>query len=97
MSAYLVSYDLVQEKKNPQHDYQKLWDELKRLRAHRTQYSLWLINSNMSPAQLRQHFEQFVDANDRIWTVKVFREQYDYRNAIGGTNDWIKANPPESR
>jgi CRISPR-associated endonuclease Cas2 len=97
MSVYLVSYDLVKEKKNPKHDYQILWDELNRLGAFRTQYSLWLVNSNMSAIGLRQHFEKFVDENDRISTTKLFKDQFDYRNAIGGTNKWLAANPPESR
>ncbi|TMJ94279.1 MAG: CRISPR-associated protein Cas2, partial [Alphaproteobacteria bacterium] len=96
-SVYLVSYDLVKEKKNAQHDYQVLWDELERLGAHRAQYSAWLVNLNMTPQEVVQHFRQFVDDNDRIWASKLFRGQYWYVNAIGGTNAWLDANPPESR
>jgi len=97
MSVYLIAYDLVDEKKNPKHDYQVLWDELKRRGAHRTQYSLWLVSLNNTPREVLTHFKQYIDANDRLWVVKVFADQYDYVNARGGTNKWLEENPPEIR
>jgi|SRR5215204_1030241 len=97
MSVYLLSYDLVDEKKNAQIDYQKLWDELKRLDAHRTQLSVWLVNLDNSPKEVLNHFKQFVDYNDRLWATKVFQDEYMYSNAKRGTTDWLKANPPEFR
>jgi hypothetical protein len=95
MSVYVFSYDLVAEKKNPHHDYQVLWDELARLRAHRTQFSLWLVNLNLNPAQVIAHFARFVDDNDRLWATKLFAEQHYRKNAMHGTNAWLEANPPE--
>jgi hypothetical protein len=97
MSVYLLAYDLVDEKKNPSHDYQILWDELKRLGAHRTQYSLWLINLSNTPKEVVDHFRNFVDENDRLWATKIFRGEYHFVNARAGTNTWLEANPPESR
>jgi hypothetical protein len=66
MSVYLLAYDLVKEKKNAEHDYQILWDELKRLEAHRTQLSVWLISVDNTPQELLEHFKGFVDYNDRL-------------------------------
>lgn len=97
MSVYSIAYDLVKEKKNPQHDYQVLWDELKRLEAHRTQYSMWLANLTNTPQEIADHFKQFMDANDRIWVIRLFRGEYTFTNAMPGTNAWLEANPPESR
>jgi CRISPR/Cas system-associated endoribonuclease Cas2 len=97
MSVYLLSYDLVEEKKNAKVDYERLWTELKRLGAHRTQRSVWLINLNNTPSDVLDHFKGFVDHNDRIWVTKVFKGEYTFVNAMKGTNDWIAANPPETR
>jgi CRISPR-associated endonuclease Cas2 len=97
MSVYLLSYDLVEEKKNAKIDYEKLWAELKRLGGHRTQFSVWLVNLDNTPTEVVEHFKQFVDHNDRIWATKVFRGEYHFVNAMGGTNNWLAANPPESR
>jgi CRISPR-associated endonuclease Cas2 len=97
MSVYLVAYDLVDEKKNAFHDYEKLWAELKKLGAHRTQLSLWLVNLNNTPKEVADHFKTFMDENDRIWVTKLFKAQYHFINAIAGTNKWLEANPPESR
>ncbi|EAQ37062.1 hypothetical protein NB311A_07928 [Nitrobacter sp. Nb-311A] len=97
MSVYLIAYDLVEEKKNAQIDYQRLWDELRRLGAHRTQLSTWLINVTNTPQELVEHFRDFVDHNDRIWVTKVFRGERWFVNAMAGTNKWLEANPPEPR
>lgn len=97
MSVFLIAYDLVDEKKNANHDYQKLWDELRRFGAHRTQLSAWLITNSSSAKQLCEHFQSFVDANDRIWVTKVFAGEFWYVNAVSGTNDWLAKNPPENR
>lgn len=96
MSVYLISYDLVDEKKNPQHDYQVLWDELKRLKAFRTNLSVWLISVDNTPNEILEHFKNFVDANDRIWITKLRKGQFTYTNAIAGTKKWLEGNPPEA-
>jgi CRISPR-associated endonuclease Cas2 len=97
MGVYLLAYDLVEEKKNPHHDYQVLWDELNRLGAQRTQYSLWLVEQNNTPQEVRNHFKRFVDDNDRLWVAKLFENGLTYSNAMAGTKKWLEANPPETR
>lgn len=94
MSIYLVPYDLVNESKGS-FDYQPLWAELKRLGAHRTQYSLWLLNVSNTAKEVAEHLSQFVDGDDRIWVTSVRSGEYWYKNAIGGTNKWIEQNPPQ--
>lgn len=91
MAVYLVAYDLLKEKAGT-HDYEPLWNELKRLGAHKTQYSLWLVNLNDTPRQVVDHFKRFTDENDRILVSQVNPRQFWYVNAIAGTNDWLSKN-----
>lgn len=88
MTTYTVSYDLIKRK-----DYQALWDELKRLGAHRTQASYWLVNVNNTSKQLHDHLKNFVDGDDRIW-VSELTVNYFYSNALAGTNNWLAHNKP---
>ncbi|MPZ12272.1 MAG: CRISPR-associated protein Cas2 [Kiloniellaceae bacterium] len=91
MTSYTLSYDLRNE--SGSQDYEPLWKELKRLGAHRTQDSLWLINVNNTAKELQDHFKQYVDADDRLMVSELTHNQH-YSNAYAGTNDWIKNNPP---
>jgi CRISPR-associated endonuclease Cas2 len=93
MSVYLVAYDLVNESKGT-FDYQPLWAELKRLGAHRTQYSLWLLNVNNTAKEVVEHLKKYVDNNDRLWATSVRKGEHWYVNAMSGTNKWLEENPP---
>ena len=88
MGNYLVIYDLVNKK--PETEYQTLWDELKRLGAHRTQY--WLLSANNTAKELVEHFKRFVHSDDRIMVTRLHGPQFYYVNAIGGTNKWFGQN-----
>jgi hypothetical protein len=91
MTDFLLSYDLRNE--SGSHDYQVLWDELKRVRAHRTQDSLWLVNFNNTAREVHEHIKGFVDGNDRLWISELTKNHW-YSNARGGTNEWLEVNPP---
>ncbi|NSZ73234.1 CRISPR-associated protein Cas2 [Agrobacterium tumefaciens] len=87
MTTYLISYDLIKRK-----DYPKLWEELERLGAHRTLESLWLLSVNNTAKEVSEHFEKFIDNDDKLWVSELTKNRY-YKNAKGGTNDWLKDNP----
>lgn len=87
MTTYLLSYDLIKRK-----DYPKLWDELERLRGHRTLESLWLINMNKTAKEVYDHFSNFIDEDDRLWVSELTKNHHF--GAKSGTNDWLKKNPP---
>ncbi|MEE1612087.1 CRISPR-associated protein Cas2 [Microvirga sp. CF3016] len=89
MAVYVMSYDLVNEAEGT-YDYRPLWSELKRLGAHRTQYSTWLVDLDNTPQEIVEHFQQYVDNNDRLMVTKLTKE-YWYDNAIGGTKAWLAA------
>ena len=93
MTVYALAYDLVNERKGT-FDYQPLWDELKRLGAHRTQLSLWLVNLANTPTEVVEHFQKFVDADDRILVSRMRPKEYTFVNAIAGTKNWLANNPP---
>jgi CRISPR-associated endonuclease Cas2 len=88
MPTYTVSYDLVKQK-----DYRRLEDALEKLGAHRTQLSYWLVNVTNTARELLDHLKQYVDSDDRLWISELTRN-HTFANALGGTNDWLKANPP---
>ncbi|WP_192181689.1 CRISPR-associated protein Cas2 [Mesorhizobium amorphae] len=91
MTSYTVNYDLRNEDNS--FDYEVLWDELKRLNGHKTQYSMWLVAVNNTAKELHDHLKSFVDSNDRILVSEITKNNY-YSNAIGGTNGWLASNPP---
>ena len=91
MTSYVVAYDLRNE--SGSQDYEPLWAELKRLGGHKTQLSLWLVAVENTAKELHDHMKQFVDNDDRIWVAELTKSHW-FSNAIGGTNEWIKENPP---
>lgn len=88
MTSYTVSYDLIKRK-----DYQSLWDELKRLGAHRTQDSYWLVSVSNTAKELHDHLKGFIDGDDKLWVSELTKNHY-FSNANAGTNNWLKSNPP---
>lgn len=88
MTTYTVNYDLIKTK-----DYQRLWNELTRLGAHRTNESFWLVNVNNTAKQLHDHLKNYIDGDDRLWVSELTANHY-YCNAMAGTNNWIKNNRP---
>ncbi len=93
MAIYILSYDLIDEKGSSV-DYQKLYDELNRLKAHRVQDSLWLLNLTNTAKEVLEHFKGFTDSNDKLWVSSVRKGEHWYTNANAGTNKWLEANPP---
>lgn len=64
---FFVDYDLRKDR-----DYQKLYDELNRLKAVQILESCWCMKiEGVSAAQLRDHFKQFIDANDGLMVSEV--------------------------
>lgn len=89
MSVYAISYDLVHYKS--EEDYRVLWDELERLKAHRTQLSMWLCDLTNSADEILQHLKKFVHDDDSIWVIRLNIGQFDYKRARPGTVDWLKS------
>jgi hypothetical protein len=67
MSVHLISYDLDK----PGQNYPRIISELERLGAKKVLYSEWMLKSNLSDVQLRDHLQKFVDGNDMLLVVTV--------------------------
>lgn len=93
MAIYILSYDLINEK-GSKVDYQKLYDELERLKAHRVQDSIWLVNLDNTAKEVLEHVKGFIDSNDKLWVSSIRKGEHWYTNANSGTNKWLEENPP---
>ncbi|MEX2450431.1 MAG: hypothetical protein WD407_06205 [Rhodospirillales bacterium] len=86
MALFVISYDLIKRK-----DYQTLWDELDRLNGQKALNSFYLINLNSTAAQVRDHFKDFIDDDDRLIVVE-FSKEPKFTKALKGTTKWIEEN-----
>ena len=63
---YSISYDLQAPEKN----YPKLWDALRRANAKRVLDSHWVFRRhNTNAEEMRDHFMQYIDRNDRLMVI----------------------------
>lgn len=67
MSLHIISYDLIA----PNRNYEPLYSELLRLGAARVLLSQWVMRSDFSSLQLRNHLWQFMDRNDRLLVIEI--------------------------
>ncbi len=87
MALFAITYDLVKRK-----DYPKLWDELKRLGAHKALNSFYLVSlTNEDPQEVVNHLSQFIDNDDRLMVIR-FIHKPRYTSALVGTNAWVTTN-----
>jgi hypothetical protein len=67
MSLFVLDYDL-----RKQRNYQTLYDALSTFDAIRILESTWCFKRfNTNSAGLRDHFKQFIDADDGLWIAEV--------------------------
>lgn len=79
---YIISYDL----RNPNRDYQTLYDELDRLQAKRVLESLWAVRRTSTDAgRLRDHMKGFIDGDDRV-LVAAIDNKWGTFNALHALN-----------
>lgn len=73
MACYLIGYDLNREGGNYSRKNQALTDLIKEEANgwwHHLE-SAWIINSDKTPAQLKDRFISVLDANDELLVIKV--------------------------
>lgn len=91
MTTYVLTYDL--NKEDSSDDYKPLIDELKRLGAHKYQYSSWLINLQNTAKETHDHFKAYLDDNDALFVTELVKN-YAHSKSKHGTTPWIAENPP---
>ncbi|EHK6028312.1 TPA: hypothetical protein ACVU43_004582 [Vibrio parahaemolyticus] len=81
MSKYFISYDLIKDK-----DYERLYRELNRYGAIRVLESVWCLkHSSTSTSDLRDHFSDFIDSDDRLLVIES--AGWASRNLLNSPND----------
>ncbi len=66
MAVYFIAYNLA----NPGQHGKSLWDVLTSLGAKRVQESVWILRSNSTAAQLRDHLWQYIGISGRLLVVE---------------------------
>ena len=74
MDTLVITYDLLRQGQ----DYNTLITELRRLGGKRPLMSVWTLQSSSSASAIRDHLQNFVDANDRVF--------------VGTTSSWAWTN-----
>ncbi len=67
MSVYVVDYDL----RNPDHDYQPLYDALNQYECCHALESSWFIDSDLSASAIRDDLCQHVHQQDQIYVMRL--------------------------
>ncbi|CAE6836386.1 hypothetical protein [Xanthomonas arboricola] len=84
MSGFIVSYDLYAQGQN----YPCITEKLKAMGAWHMQQSVWIVSTNQSSAQLRDHLKPCLDANDKLFVGKLSEAAWQgYSNEVGV---WLK-------
>jgi hypothetical protein len=66
-NLFSIGYDLDK----PGQDYHKLIVELKNLGAKRALMSQWMLDTDSTAKELRDHLAKFMDPNDRLLVIDV--------------------------
>ena len=83
-SIFSISYDLTK----PNQNYEGLYEGIKSFGTwwHQTG-SVWFIRSDKDSSSIRDYLKQFIDDDDKLFVIKVFRnwagtgftqEEYDW-------------------
>lgn len=88
MKTFLIGYDLNQAGQ----DYNTLIEKIKDLGTWwHCLDSTWIIKSNSTAVDIRDHLRQFIDGNDEILVVKLTGDAAWYGFSAEGSN-WLKQN-----
>jgi len=81
----LITYDLIK----PEKDYDKLFEGIKSYGSYaHALKSVWLIKTEKSVSQIRDHLKQYIDGNDQLKIVRV--ADWATLNLPKNITDWMK-------
>lgn len=84
MAVFIVTYDLNKTK-----DYETLWEEFKRLGAHKAALSFYFVEVGTDdPRTLINHLKKYVDTDDTLIASRVDGRPAIWR-AKAGTKEWL--------
>ena len=82
MSILLVTYDL----KAPGRNYQPVWDYFKQFDRCKGLESVYLIETEKTPAMVRDEIAKIIDSNDVLFVVKLTRS---WASRHFGCGNWL--------
>ena len=83
MAILMVTYDL----KTPGRDYTPVHTYLKKYRYCKGLESVWLLDTTVSTATVRDELKSLVDSNDVIFVARLQRDWASLRYSCA---DWLK-------
>ena len=86
MAVHSVAYDLLVPGKN----YSALIQRLESFDSFHAQKSLWFVNVNATPVDLREDLKQFVDGNDKLFVSQLFKNCWAAWNMMPA-GEWLMA------
>jgi hypothetical protein len=89
MRTLLIAYDLVRAETSA--EYEKLFEMLKGFSSWaRPQYSLWLVKSDMSAAQVRDQLAELLDSADKLLVMDVTGDSAAWKSLHADVSGWIQ-------
>jgi len=83
MAILLVTYDL----KKPGRNYEPVWNYLKQFTYCKGLESVWLLDTTMTTAQVRDGMLSLVDNNDRVFVCRIQNQSWASYNMP--CSDWL--------
>ena len=88
MTTYVVTYDLSK----PGQQYNDLIEALKGYGTYfHIQQSVWIIHSSTTAGQVRDHLQQYIDSNDKLFVATLSGEAAWIGYDVDDTK-WLKDN-----
>lgn len=90
MSTFLIGYDLNKKGKN----YDGLIEKIKELANGWWHHldSTWLINSNLTCAQVRDALKPFLDSDDELLVLNISGDAWATYGMGESGNNWLRNN-----
>jgi hypothetical protein len=87
-----ISYDLIGTDESSE-DYQRLIAKIKSLGpAKRIEYSLWVVDTEMKPTEVRDALDDYADADDKLIVMRRVGASA-WRGLPKDVGDWLKEHP----
>lgn len=87
-----ISYDLIGTDEESE-DYKRLIDKIKSLgAAKRVEYSLWVVDTDDSPEEVRDALRDYVDADDKLIVMRRVSGSA-WKGLPSDVSKWLKEHP----
>jgi hypothetical protein len=91
----MTLYVITCEERATDHDYKPLYAQLEKWGAAQMQNSVWLLNTNFFPEQIRNAARSLMHENDSVFVITVFKNSaWSSVNVRRTGDDWLKENIP---